>query len=121
MKSIPLFSLLFLVLPFANQTHAHAVVTKSSLNVNSVLPGQVSQVELTFNSKVELSLSQVILVSAGDKKLSLKTKPGEKPGYIVISLPALGPGEYALQLKIFAADGHLSEDLIRFIVVEENR
>ena len=121
MKSIPLFSLLFLALTFANQTHAHVVVTKSSLNISPVFPGEESQVELTFNSRVELSLSQVILVSAGDKKLPLKIKPGAKPGHIVISLPALSSGEYALQLKIFAADGHLSEDLIRFIVTEENR
>jgi len=121
MKSICLFSLLFLTLTFINQTHAHAVVTKSSLNVNAVLPGQENQIELSFNSKVELSLSQVILVSAGDKKLSLKTTPGAKPGHIIISLPALSSGEYALQLKIFAADGHLSEDLIHFIVTEENR
>ena len=121
MKASPLFFLLFLVLTFANQTHSHAVVTESSLSVNSVPPGQESQVKLTFNSKVELSLSQVILVSAGDEKLSLRTKPSGKPGHIVISLPALSPGEYALQLKVFAADGHLSEDLIRFIVTEKNR
>ena len=121
MKPIFLFSLLFLALTCTNQIRAHAVVTKSSLNVNSVLAGQESQVKLTFNSKIELSLSQVLLVSAGDKKLTLTTKPGSRPGQIIINLPVLSPGEYALQLKIFAADGHLSEDLIRFVVTEENR
>jgi len=121
MKPIFLFSLLFLALTCTNQTHAHAVVTKSSLNVNSVLAGQESQVELSFNSRVELSLSQVLLVSAGDKKQVLNTNPGKKAGQITINMPALNSGEYALQLKIFAADGHLSEDLIRFVVIEENR
>jgi len=121
MKSICLFSLLFLALTCTNQTLAHAVVIKSSLNVNSVLAGQESQVELTFNSKIELSLSQVLLVSAGDKKQILKTKPGKKPGQIIITMPTLNSGEYALQLKVFSADGHLSEDLIRFVVTEENR
>ena len=121
MKPIFLFSLLFLALTCTNQTHAHAVVTKSSLNVNSVLAGQESQVELTFNSKIELSLSQVLLVSVGDKKQILNTKPGKKAGQIVINMPALNSGEYALQLKVFATDGHLSEDLIRFVVTEENR
>ena len=121
MKTITLFFLLFLALTFTNQIHAHAVVTKSSLNVNSVLPGQESQVELTFNAKIELSLSQVLLVCAGDKKQTLNIKPGANPGQIVISLPVLNSGEYALQLKIYATDGHLSEDLIHFIVAEENR
>jgi methionine-rich copper-binding protein CopC len=68
MKSICLFSLLFSALTSTDQTLAHAVVIESSLNVNSVLAGQESQVEFTFNSKSELSLSQVLLVSAGDKK-----------------------------------------------------
>ena len=121
MKSVPLFSLLFIALVYVNQVHAHAVVTKSSLNESPVLAGQESQIELSFNAKVELSLSQVLLVSAGDKKQALNTEPGGKPGQIIISLPVLNPGEYALQLIIFAADGHLSEDLIRFIVTEENR
>ena len=121
MKSIPSYALLLLILVCNNQAHAHAVVTESSLNVSSVLPGQESQVDLTFNAKVETNLSQVLLVSKGDKKQILNTKPGDKPGHIIINLPTLSPGEYALQLKVFAADGHLSEDLIRFIVTGEKR
>ena len=42
--------------------------------------------------------------------------PGLKPGTVMLDLPALQPGEYAIKLKIFAADGHLSEDLLRFFV-----
>lgn len=121
MKSITLFFLLFVSLAQVNQVHAHAVVTQSSLNENAVLAGQKSQIELTFNARVELSLTQVLLVSVGDKKQTLSTEPGGKPGHIIIKLPALSSGEYALQLIVFAADGHLSEDLIRFSVIEENR
>ena len=118
MKIIHLIVFFILALTCVNLAQAHAVVTKSSLNVSSVSPGQSSQVELAFNSKVELNLSQVFLVSAGDKKQALITKQGDKPGHVVINLPALNSGEYAIQLKVFAADGHLSEDLIRFIVPE---
>jgi methionine-rich copper-binding protein CopC len=42
--------------------------------------------------------------------------PGNQPGQVILQLPALPVGEYALKLKIFAADGHLSEDLLRFFV-----
>ncbi len=121
MKLISLFSLIILTYTCAGQIHAHAVVTKSSLNVNSVLAEQENQVKLTFNSKVERDLSQVILVSAGDEKQILNTSPGKKPGQIIINIPALNSGEYALQLKVFAADGHLSEELIHFIVSKKNR
>ncbi|MDD4913780.1 MAG: copper resistance protein CopC [Methylococcales bacterium] len=95
---------------------AHAVVTHNSLKLKPVPVNQASQVELSFNSKVELDLSEVFLVSAGDKMQVITATPGAKPGQVLLALPALAPGEYAIKLKIFAADGHLSEDLIRFFV-----
>lgn len=96
--------------------HGHAVVTHNSLKLKPVPVNQASQVELTFNSKVELDLSEVFLVSSGDKMQTISATPGDKPGTVILSLPALDPGEYAIKLKIFAADGHLSEDLLRFFV-----
>ena len=94
----------------------HAVVTHNSLKLQPVPVNQASHVELSFNSKVELDLSEVFLVSAGDKMQTITATPGEKPGQVILDLPALQPGEYAIKLKIFAADGHLSEDLLRFFV-----
>jgi hypothetical protein len=94
----------------------HAVVTHNSLKLKPVPVNQASQVELTFNSRVELDLSEVFLVSAGDKMQIITAMPGKKPGQVLLDLPALIPGEYAIKLKIFAADGHLSEDLLRFFV-----
>ncbi len=95
---------------------AHAVVTHNSLKLKPVPANQVSEVELSFNSKVELDLSEVFLVSAGDVMQPITASLGDKPGKVLLSLPALAPGEYAIKLKIFAADGHLSEDLLRFFV-----
>lgn len=110
-------SLLSLLLLMSSQTvSAHAVVTQNSLKLKPVPVNQASQVELSFNSKVELDLSEVFLVSAGDKMTLVTAKPGNKPGQVILELPALEPGEYAIKLKIFAADGHLSEDLLRFFV-----
>jgi len=95
---------------------AHAVVTHNSLALKPVPVNQASQVELSFNSKVELDLSEIHLVSAGDKMQVIEAVPGDKPGKVLLNLPALMPGEYAIKLKVFAADGHLSEDLLRFFV-----
>jgi methionine-rich copper-binding protein CopC len=94
----------------------HAVVTHNSLKLTPVPLNQASQVQLSFNSKVELDLSEVFLVSAGDSMQSISAVAGEKPGQVLLNLPALPAGEYAIKLKIFAADGHLSEDLLRFFV-----
>lgn len=110
--------LILALLPFS-QAQAHAVVTHSSLSVTEVAPDKATQVSLTFNSKVELDLSQIFLVSAGDKMDLVSASYGDKPGQVVIDLPALTPGEYALKLSIFAADGHLSEDIVRFFVTSK--
>lgn len=108
--------ILTLALTCSNGASAHAVVTHNSLELKPVPVNQASQVELLFNSKIELDLSEIFLVSAGDKMQVITATPGDKPGTVLLDLPALEPGEYALKLKIFAADGHLSEDLLRFFV-----
>jgi copper resistance protein C len=110
---------LLLGLLFAGVAFSHAVVTKNSLKLNPVPLEKASEVELFFNSKVELDLSEVFLVSAGDKMQPITARTGEKPGQVWLELPALPAGEYAIKLKIFAADGHLSEDLLRFKVADK--
>jgi len=109
-------ALFALALASSSGVFAHAVVTHNSLELKPVPVNQASQVELSFNSKVELDLSEIFLVSAGDKMQVVAATPGAKPGTVMLNLPALEPGEYAIKLKIFAADGHLSEDLLRFFV-----
>jgi methionine-rich copper-binding protein CopC len=108
--------LFFVVLLMSGNALSHAVVTHNSLKLKPVPVNQASQVELSFNSKVELDLSEVFLVRSGDKMEIIQAIPGNQPGQVILQLPALPVGEYALKLKIFAADGHLSEDLLRFFV-----
>lgn len=109
------FCLLIFVFQIENG-YAHAVVTKSTLEVEKVAPNQPTQITLNFNSNIELALSRIFLVSAGDVHQKLKTAPGPKPGQVLVDLPALQEGEYAIRYKIFAADGHLTEDTIHFFV-----
>jgi len=109
-------ALLALTLAACNTAFGHAVVTQNSLKLKPVPVNQASEVELSFNSKIELDLSEVFLVSSGDKMQAITAKPGKTSGQILLDLPALAPGEYAIKLKIFAEDGHLSEDLLRFFV-----
>ncbi len=116
MKKLLLFSLLLLFLCQSHQVFAHAVVTNYSLKVTPIHANQESKVELSFNSKVELGLSQLFLVSKGDKHQLLSAVNGNEQGQIIITVPPLATGDYAIRLKVFAADGHLTEDLIHFSV-----
>ena len=95
---------------------AHAVLTESSLKQYPIHINQPTEVVLDFNSRVELPLSRVFLVSKGDVYTALNIAKGKKPGRMIITIPALEEGDYALKYKVFASDGHLTEDVIRFKV-----
>jgi copper resistance protein C len=116
MKQLLKISVLLLSLGYIGNLYAHAVVTNHSLKIEQPKANQAKKVELTFNSKIELGLSQVYLVSRGDKHTLLTISKGAKQGNVVVDIPPLSLGEYALRYKIFAADGHLTEDLIHFSV-----
>lgn len=116
MKQLLQVHLLLLTLGSVGNLYAHAVVTDHSLKIEQPKANQAKKVELTFNSKIELGLSQVFLVSKGDKHTLLAISKGAKQGNVVVDIPPLSLGDYALRYKIFAADGHLTEDLIHFSV-----
>ena len=116
LRNFPSVLMLCISMLQAENGYAHAVVTESSLQIEKVAPNQESQITLNFNSNIELALSQIFLVSKGDVHQKLKTVSGAQPGEVLVDLPALEEGEYAIRYKIFAADGHLTEDTIHFFV-----
>lgn len=108
--------LLLLLLGQVALVFAHAVVTDYSLRIAPIHANQEDQVELSFNSQIELGLSQIYLVSKGDKHELLQAENGKKQGQVIVHIPPLESGDYALRFKVFAADGHLTEDVIHFSV-----
>lgn len=112
--------LTFLLMAFSVATFAHAVVIRSSLESAAPAPNRAGEVHLWFNSDIEPALSLFLLVRSGDHKQVLPFAKGRGRGEVVVTLPPLPPGEYALQYKVFAADGHLTESIVQFFVREEN-
>jgi methionine-rich copper-binding protein CopC len=106
-----LFFLLWLCV--SQNVFAHAVITDYSLKITPIHANHADKVELRFNA-----LSQIFLVSKGDKHELLNARNGKNQGQIVIDIPPLTAGDYALRFKVFAADGHLTEDVIHFSVLE---
>jgi len=119
-KIKPLLSAIMLLISLAQTdlTQAHAVVMESTLEVAPISAQTATTIALQFNSRIELALSRIFLVSEGDALTKLKTRHGSKPGEILMDIPPLAHGEYALKLKVFAADGHLTEDIIHFSVTQ---
>lgn len=113
---VAVFAIAVLSMSLVENVSAHAVVTASSLANEPVKARHPTRIALFFNSNVELSLSRVFWVSAGDVFHPADIAHGKKPGELLIQIPALDPGEYAIKYKVFAADGHLTEASIRFHV-----
>jgi len=119
MKQIKLACLLLIVsflLSHTHLAHGHAVVTEHSLKITPVQAGKASQVSLDFNSQIELGLSRFYLVKVNDESQPVKFSAGTKAGQVILALPPLNSGDYALSFKVLAADGHISEDIIHFTV-----
>ncbi|MGR8934667.1 MAG: copper resistance CopC family protein [Gammaproteobacteria bacterium] len=110
--------LILCAVTFGSGVQAHAVVTESTLKIDPIKPRSATQIKLTFNSNVELELSKFYLVSKGDEHTDLNASKGSLQGQIAIDIPALEPGEYALRFRVFAADGHLTEEVIPFSVTQ---
>ncbi|MGR9012063.1 MAG: copper resistance CopC family protein [Gammaproteobacteria bacterium] len=92
------------------------MITDYSLKITPIHANNPAKIELSFNSQIELGLSQIFLVSKGDKHELLQSENGSKQGQVIVYIPALESGDYALRFKVFAADGHLTEDVIHFSV-----
>lgn len=107
---------LFYFLAFPSFTTAHAVVTPDSAQIAPLKAKQANEITLRFNSAVEANLAQFFLVLPGDKQQKLAIRTGAKAGEIKIILPVLAQGKYALKFKIFAADSHLTDDVLYFWV-----
>ncbi len=117
MRTQHLLLSLLLMLACQKNLHAHAVVTEHSFASTKIHANHENQVSLDFNSKIEIGLSEIFLVSKGDTYTLLPISKGKKQGQMLIHIPALALGEYAIKLKVFAADGHLTEDVIYFSVI----
>ena len=95
---------------------AHAVLTKASLDQTSVEADKPTPVTLQFNTRIELNFTKVLLVDAKGEEHALEVAPGSGPGMLVVSLPPLPAGAYGLRYKVLAADGHMTESILRFRV-----
>jgi methionine-rich copper-binding protein CopC len=95
---------------------AHAVLTKTSLDGTSVRADTATTVTLSFNTAIEAGLTKVVLVDQRNEERVLELLAPEKPGQVRVAVPALTPGTYGLRYKVLAADGHVTENMLRFTV-----
>ena len=105
-----------LVLAFAPAlVLAHAILTRASLE-GGVAAGTATTVTLRFNAGIEPGFTRVQLIDARGEARTLEVTPGASPDRVTVDVPALAAGSYGLRYKVLAADGHVTESLLRFKV-----
>ena len=109
------------VLPAPGPADAHAIVLESSPARDAQLPTPPDRVVLRFNSRIEHALSRATIEPVGGRPVALAAAgtpadPRPAPDRLVIPLRPLGPGTYVVRDRVLAADGHLTEGVLRFTV-----
>lgn len=99
---------------------AHALVIESRPPAGATLTEPPSEVYLRFNSKLEKRLSHVTISTEKGKPVALPIAAGghDRPDRLVLPLSPLAPGAYLVRYKVLAVDGHITEGILRFSVLE---
>jgi methionine-rich copper-binding protein CopC len=99
---------------------AHALVLESRPAQGAQLTEAPREVYLRFNSKLEKRLSHVTIATDKGQPVALPiaVDGSERPDRLVLPLAHLGPGSYLVRYKVLAVDGHITEGILRFSVLE---
>lgn len=95
---------------------AHAVLKAWSPS-GPLAPGAATTITLTFNAAIETGLTRVVLRGAPAEQ-QLATHAGASASEVVVDVPPLPAGAYALHYKVLAVDGHVTESALRFKVAQ---
>jgi methionine-rich copper-binding protein CopC len=97
------------------RAHGHAVVIKASLDETPLRADTPTRVTLHFNSRIEPGFTRVTLLGTAEEQ-PLAVEAASEAGRVTVALPGLAAGTYALRYKVLAADGHVTENTLRFRV-----
>lgn len=104
----------------AGEARAHAILVHSTPADRAILDAAPKQVALRFNGRIEKKVSQLVLVGAKGKKIAtltpVKGSASDAPDSLEAALPPLPPGQYRIEYRVLANDGHLTPGEIRFTI-----
>lgn len=118
LRIIPLAMFALMLAPVVAQ--AHAVLVSSTPKNNTTVKKSPAKVVLNFDSQIDKQVSQVVLKDKKNKDVPVTTPKGGytagKSNQLIVPLPKLKPGNYQLQYRVLATDGHMTPGAISFTV-----
>ncbi|MGH8524897.1 MAG: copper resistance CopC family protein [Gammaproteobacteria bacterium] len=104
-----------------NTSWAHAILIDSTVHQDARLTAAPKTIRLRLNSRIEHGLSRFTLERNGRQEgTALQAEP-RGPDRILVHLPALAPGTAVLRYRVLAADGHITEGVLRFHLTPGSR
>ena len=106
------------VLGFAALAEAHARLESATPPVGGTVATAPGQVAITFSEAVEPAFSAIEVTDATGKRVD-RGKPHNGPGngsVLIVDLPALPPGTYAVRWRAVSVDTHKTQGNYRFTV-----
>jgi hypothetical protein len=97
---------------------AHSQLVKAEPPRRAVLTKSPTQVRLWFNEKIEGDYASLVVLD-GKKQPVTETSPTlapDDPKSIVLPLPGLAPGKYAVKFRVLSVDGHVVESTFDFTI-----
>ena len=97
---------------------AHAKLQTSTPADGSTVTAVPTELRLTYNEPVEVSMSAIKVTGAGDTVVATDKVTADQGNdkTLVQSLPKLAPGDYRVQWNTMGHDGHHTKGEIRFTV-----
>lgn len=108
--------LTLLVLGTTTPVWAHAVLMESKPKINSTVKGPDIPIWLRYNVRVDGKRSRLQLIAPDGSTVSVDAPKQSAPDVIESHVAGLKPGEYKLQWKVLASDGHMSSGEVDFTV-----
>lgn len=100
----------------AGLARAHAFIEESVPADGAALAEPPAKVTIRYAEPVEARLSTLKLVDAEGRPVPDTRQASEGNRVLVLELPRLQPGKYAVESRAVARDGHTSNETIRFSV-----
>jgi len=95
---------------------AHAIILEESPAPNSVVKGPNVPLKLRFNVRIDAARSRLLLFMPDGSTRDLAIKPQSSPDVLTADAEGLPLGPYKLHWLVLAADGHITQGDILFIV-----
>ncbi len=115
----PQFFALLLVMLLAGTAMplwAHAVLMESKPKLNSTVNGPDLPIWLRFNVRVDGKRSRLQLSGPDGAAVPVEPPKQTAPDVLESHVTGLKPGEYKLQWRVLASDGHMSNGEVDFTV-----